>query len=275
MRRRLCIGALVLGSFACGGEAIDPQVVSTTVVRKLNFERERPGGVSQGFNLDGFVSGSNDGRSCFQEDFVGPDGEEGVDNQLATLLPLIDLAGEDAFQGLVQNAIDEGRLLMIMEVSETEPGQHHLRVRRGDDVPLLGTDGAILAGQTLALDVESPLLGETSASWTGESLEAGPFALRIPVVVFSQLYEVEMPSARLRFAYAEDGTVTGGLVGGGLPIPQLIQILDTAGNFGPEFEELFGDAVRESGDLVRDADGNCTGMSAAITLDAVPAFVWE
>lgn len=274
MRRAVLI--LALGGFACGGEAPPSEAITTTVVRTLNFERESPSGVSRGFDLDGFVSESNDGRSCFQADFESPDGEPGIDNQLATLLPLIDLAGEGALQSLVQNAIDEGRLLMFFEVFEPEPGQYTLRVRRGDDVPLLGTDGAILSGQTLALHETEPLLGEVEATMQDGMLEAGPFALKVPVIVFSQLYEVEMPSARVRLEYDDEtGDITLGTVGGGLPIPQLVQILETAGNFGPEFEELFGDAVREAGDLARDANGDCTEMSAALTFDAVPAFVWE
>lgn len=275
MRRSVFIPALLLA--ACGGESTESGGAHTTaVVRTLELARESPNGVSPGFNLDGFVSESNDGRSCFQSDFTDPEGVVGIDNQLATLLPLIDLAGEDALEGLIQNAVNEGRLLMFFEVVEGDDGQFTLRVRRGDDVPLLGTDGKILSGQTLALDEAEPILGpSTPATVEGNLIEAGPFEVQIPVIVFSQLYEVRMPAAYARLTIDEETGVARGTVGGGIPMPQLIQILDTAGNFGPEFEELFGDAVRDAADLERDADGNCTQMSAVITFDAVPAFIWE
>lgn len=265
-----------LGAVACGaGEPAVEEASVTVVAQTLEFARESPRGVSAGFNLDGFVSGSNDGRTCFKEDFASPDGTEGVDNELARLLPLIDLAGEGALQALVQDAVNEGRLLMFFEVIEGEAGQVKLRVRRGADVPLLGTDGFILPGQTLGLNEEDPLLGEGPATWADDVLEAGPFPLSIPLVIFSQLYLVSLPEAHLRFAFSEDGTVEAGTVGGGIPVAELVQVLRTASNFGPEFEELFGGAVRDAGDLARAADGSCAQMSAALTLRAVPAFVWE
>jgi hypothetical protein len=265
-----------LGAAACGaGEPALEEATVTVVAQTLEFAREAPRGVSAGFNLDGLVSGTNDGRTCNKEDFAGPAGEEGVDNELARLLPLIDLAGEGALQALVQDAVNEGRLLMFFEVFEGEAGQARLRVRRGTDVPLLGTDGFILPGQTLALDHSDPLLGEGDATWAGGVLEAGPFPLAVPIVVFSQLYEVNLPQAHLRFEFDEEGNVRSGTVGGGIPVAELVQVLRTASNFGPEFEELFGDAVRDAGDLARAEDGSCAQMSAALTIQAVPAFVWE
>ena len=274
MRRIIVLCAL--GAVACGASEVATEEASAILlVQALEFAREAPRGVSAGFNLDGLVSGTNDGRTCFKEDFAGPGGEEGVDNELARLLPLIDLAGEGALQALVQDAVNEGRLLMFFELFEGEAGQVRLRVRRGADVPLLGTDGLILPGQTLAVDPERPLLGEGEGRLEGGVLEVGPFPLSSPLVVFSQLYQVDLPQAHLRFVFTEEGDVESGTVGGGIPVAQLIDVLRTASNFGPEFEELFGTAVRDAGDLARADDGACAQMSSALTLRAVPAFVWE
>jgi hypothetical protein len=57
-------------------------------------------------------------------------------------------------------------------------------------------------------------------------------------------------------------------------MPVLIRVLETASNFGPEFEELFGDAVRDAADLARDESGVCREMSAAVRFEAAPAFVY-
>lgn len=274
--RRAVLALLLAGATACGGEeAVDADTL-TQVLRVFEFARETERGVSAGFDLDGFVSEDNDGRTCFKADFTGPDGTEGVDNEMARLLPLIDLAGEGAVQGLIQNAVDEGRLLLFFEITDSDvPGQARLRVRRGEDTPLLGTDGRILSGQTLALHPEEAFLGEAEATFDGRTLEAGPFALPLPIIVFSQLYEVNIPEAYVRFELDASGEYGVGTLGGGIPISQLVTILDTASNFGPEFTDLFGDAVRESGDLKRDGNGACTEMSVAVSFETAVGFVWE
>jgi hypothetical protein len=259
--------------FACSSEPLQPEP-ELAVLRELRFVREDPEGVSSGMNLDGFVSEVNDGRSCFKEDFTSPDGEPGIDNELARLLALVDVAGENAVESLVQGSINEGRLLMIIEVTP-KGDTADVRVLRGADVPLLGADGLILSGQTLGLDAE-PLLGQIEGvPLTDGSIVTEPFSLRLPVVVFSQLYEVQMPKANLRFTVAPDGSIERGLIAGGIPIEQLLTVLRTASMFAGDFEALFGDAIRESGDLDRDDAGACATLSAAVEFDAVQAFTFE
>jgi hypothetical protein len=272
--RALTLGLGLLA--ACGGETAPPSVVATetAVVHTLELVRESPRGVSLGFDLDDAQSDGRDHRSCFKEDYEAPDGTPGIDNQLALLLPLIDLAGENAVQSLVQNAINEGRLLILFDVMSMDDGSLALTMRRGDDVPLLGTDNRVLAGQTLALHAEPSLSTTTALRRVGNQLEAGPFSLQIPILIFTQLYLISMPAGRVRFDLDADGRITGGVLGGGIPMPVLIRVLETASNFGPEFEELFGDAVRDAADLARDESGVCREMSAAVRFEAAPAFVY-
>lgn len=272
MRRTILITTLLAG---CGSAEVAPISIDHSVVRSLTFNREDPKGVSEGMNLDGFVSASNDGRSCNKSDFVSPDGTPGIDNELAKMLPLIDIAGENALEGLVQGSIDEGRLLMMFEVTRMEDGTADVRVLRGMDMPLLGTDGRILEGQTLGLDPE-PLLGEARGTPIEDGvLKTEPFQLRLPIQVFSQLYEVSMPRARVELQIGDDGVVESGLIAGGIPIEQLLTVLNTASEFAGDFEALFGDAIRDSGDLDRDDAGACTSMSAAVSFQAVQAFTFE
>lgn len=267
-------GLLVL--IACGSEVEAPAVSRSTVLQTLTFAREEPEGVSLGLDLDGFQSGPNDGRGCNKTDFLDPQGRPGVDNELGRLLPLVDLAGEGALQGLIQGAINDGQLLVILETSERDDGTLGLIARRGADTPLLGTDGRILAGQTLGVAAEDPILGEGVATLGADGVyQTAPFRLRLPIIVFSLLYVVDLPSAILRFTYQNDGTIRQGLIAGGIPVAQLITILQQASEFGGDFEGLFGDALIASGDLERDPSGNCTATSMAVGFDAVPAFTFE
>ena len=76
--------------------------------------------VVDGFNLDGEVSAAGDQETCGHGDFVNADGVEGVDNQLGRLWGLMSTA-VGAAEGLLQGAINEGRFVMAVELSELDP----------------------------------------------------------------------------------------------------------------------------------------------------------
>ncbi|MEM7676231.1 MAG: hypothetical protein AAF449_09535 [Myxococcota bacterium] len=278
MRRYGIILLLFAGlPIACGeGSMPEEGEMQTAVVQTLNFVRSADG-LSEGFDLDGIETTGPDPRTCFKTDFTSPDGQAGVDNELSRLLPIIDLAGEGVLSELLQNAIDEGRLLMMFEVTRLDQDRARVRVRRGEDLPLLGTDGRLLPGQTLALHPTGPDLGEAEGTIVDGRIRIDSFALNVPVVVFSQLYEVFLPEARLTLhmpaASSEEPAEV--IFGGGIPIEQLVTILQTASNFAREFTEIFGEAVRDSGDLSPDATGRCTLLSSALKAQLVSAFIWE
>ena len=151
--RQPILAILALLSFACGGPEADPKILETktSVVSLLDVPKANDG-IAPGFDLDQYTSDLSDGRSCYKSDLVAPDGTRGVDNQLATLVPLLDLEGEGALGGLIQQAINDGRLLLLFQLHEMDDGTRSLIIRRGQDNPLLGTDGLILSDQTLALE---------------------------------------------------------------------------------------------------------------------------
>ena len=169
----LCLSCLV----GCGGaDETELQVVSTTeaVINDFSVAGEEDQGISAGFNIDGLVSTIPDGRSCYQEDFRDENGLEGIDNALAKLLPLIDIAGEGALEGLLQEAITEGRLLLIFRLEELTNGRYNVTLLRGQDTPILGTDGLVLRSQTLALHEEPLLARFEDVSIENNVLRAGP-----------------------------------------------------------------------------------------------------
>ncbi|MCK6546646.1 hypothetical protein L6R52_12420 [Myxococcota bacterium] len=258
---------------ACGDESAT--VRETAVIRTIELRKVADGNVASGLDLDGITSDDRDGRTCFKADFTSPDGEPGIDNQLATLIPFVDLAGEGALQGLIQNAINEGRLLVILDVDDHGDGSVTVTPRRGDDIPLLGTDGRLLEGQTLGLHAEPVLGAPVRGTVSGDVVTTEPFALTMPIIVFSNLYLLYLPDARLRFERTEEGRLERGIIAGTAGIEDLLGLVRQAAQFGGDFEGLFGDALRDSADMVRGPDGKCSRMSAAIDFDAVPAFVFE
>ncbi|MCA9638968.1 MAG: hypothetical protein KC420_23230, partial [Myxococcales bacterium] len=67
-----------------------------------------------GFDLDDRVSTAGDAEGCRHADFTSPDGITGIDNQLARLLPVVDMMTGGAVDGLVQAAVNNGQLLIAI-----------------------------------------------------------------------------------------------------------------------------------------------------------------
>lgn len=270
MNTRVVLPSLILLLAACG-EALPPTRV-TSVVQALALAREREDGTSVGFNVDGQVSDTLDARSCNKQDFVDPSGVPGIDNQMARLMPLIDIAGQGAVDSLIQQAITAGQLIMFVHVDTTEDGAVHVVFERGDDEPLVGSDGLVLAGQTLKKHAE-PLLGEADAQvQPSGSLRVGPFPLRLPIVVFTFLFELDIADAYVTLEPRDEGGYDA-VLGGWTPIEEILDIARKADERGNSFERLFGDGIRDSADLHRDAaTGLCGAMSLAATFRTVPAF---
>ena len=62
----------------------------------VGFTRLDKDGRAPGFDLDHKVSDETDVDTCSQADFIGIDGTPGIDNQFATLVPLIEATGISA-----------------------------------------------------------------------------------------------------------------------------------------------------------------------------------
>ena len=108
-----------------------------------------------GFDLDGEVTPPGQGGPCPFTDRTDSEGRKGIDNQLAELTPILEAFVGGAVDGLIQGAVNEGRLLLLFEVVDDPP---RVSVRRGDGKPYLGTDGLILDSQTFVLADETPLV---------------------------------------------------------------------------------------------------------------------
>lgn len=255
------------------------------IVDQLRFTKEDPKGVTLGFDLDGLQSIGEDAASCFQKDFSAPDGTPGVDNQFAILAPLFDLFGFGALEGLVQGAIEEGGLLLIWEI-EAVPGAPdqsllmsdgpvQVTIRQGQGVPLLGTDGKLLAGQTFKIHPDSSDTIVSNAYVKDGWLHVGPFAVVVPIVVFGVLYEVPIVDAFARARVVEGGQLADGVLGGGVPIVDLLRVAQTADFEQGGIYETVKTMLSGMGDLAADEAGQCQRLSAALQFSAVQVFLYN
>ena len=282
--------ALLVGVVGCADDAADvdkghdasqrqcdgrgPSQVLLT--RQITFSRADVG-ISEGFDLDGFVSGTTDPRGCYVEDFTDPDGVEGVDNSRARLRPILDTTEAAALEPIVQDSINGGALLLMIELSDlddtTDDACVDVDIFKGYGQPMIGNDGWLLANQTLVLDPESPVT-PTSSSFVDGRLEAGPIdVLALPIQVLDLDSTLELFNARLRLEPNDDGSWRGTL-GGGLEVSAIVETA-TLQNVDPAVFALIEPVLYAVSDLEPDDQGSCQHLSVTMELDLVPAFVYE
>lgn len=259
----------------CGHTARHAYVIST-----LGFTRvDKDTGTVPGFDLDHEVSDGTDEASCFKKDYLSPDGTKGVDNQLAGLIPDVEKLLGNAVDGLIQGAINNGDLLILIDVDGAKNVQDaacaDVTVKLGKGKPILGTDGVMEAYQTFDVDTS----GEVSHGALGKIedgvLTIGPFELAIPIAIFDVAFTIHVHDALIRAQVsADDGVLKEGLVGGGV-VPK--EILDgvAPGAGVDKYIPTLTLVLNGSTDLAQDTEGTCTQLSAALKVTLVEAFLRE
>ena len=248
------------------------------VIDAITFAAETAPGVSPGFNLDGMVSNGSDVESCGGVDYTDPDGTPGVDNQAALLVPVFDLVGFGAVSSFIQGAVAEGGFLLLWQIDGIDDlfydEEVTVRMRFGSGVPILGTDGRIVAGQTYHLHGDSPDQVVPNARITDGVLEAGPYDTFLPIDVFGVHYELDVRGAYLRGRLTYDGGIEDGVLGGAVTYESLLELAEKAdGEAGGIYDRvlLITDGLT---DMMRDDEGVCQAMSASLVYSAVPAFFY-
>jgi hypothetical protein len=245
-------------------------------VQTILFGRAEAG-VSPGFDLDGSVTEAGGPTGCGVEDYVSPEGTAGVDNAMAALLPFLESTEAAALEPLIQQKINEGELLLILEVAGLDDPQNDDCVEvgflRGTGMPALGSDGLLLADQTYELD---PSVGESvrgQGAIRDGVLEAQDLGFLLPVVVFDFDIVLDLHSVALEVTFDDDG---GGevVLGAGFEWePVLEELLTTP------IDRVLVDALPillgGLADLNPDEQGACQELSVVMQMGAAGAFVFD
>ncbi len=249
------------------------------VLSTLAFTRMQADGRVPGFNLDATISTSDDEATCNTPDFVAPDGTKGIDNRFASVVPAIEQSGLSAVEGLLQGAVDDGGLLIVLQVDGVDDRRNDnevtVRLRAATGAPLLGTNGLVLAGQTFHLHPDSPESLANTAHIEGGVLHAGPFTAKLPMSLFGVKHSFEIRSARIRATLDSEGDMHDGLLGGGLLVDDVIGISQKAEQFEKGVSDLVTPLAKAMGDLQRLQSGHCAQISMALKFEGVSAFLWE
>lgn len=286
-RRRWRFVSLLLATLGCADDpGADPfagpapaqcpatAVERSIVVTRMRFVKASAPGVSEGFDLDGRVSGSDDAASCRRVDFTAPDGTAGVDNQLSYLVPVLEAQTAGALDAAIQAAINGGQLMLSVTVEGLDDRRNdpcvHLVFRQLRGVPFVGSDQRIDPGQTFEVARDQPV-SQVTARLRDGVVEAGPFTLALPVAVLDARFVLTLHNARVRLRWRDDDTFDG-LIGGAIPADELIATVQTLG-IPDELRALVARLIRGITDSAPDADGNCQRFSAAMLFEGRGAFV--
>ncbi|MGE0324587.1 MAG: hypothetical protein AB7K71_38690 [Polyangiaceae bacterium] len=296
MRRAFAWGLLPLCLSACGGDAEVSQapeqnqsddfgavLTFATFAQQLEQPTETKRGVAEGLNLDGADGIGKDATTCFKKDFDGPDGRPGVDNQFAVLLPLIKtFVGEDNIDVLLEAAITNGQLLIVMELQgldnlDDDPDVK-LRLGAGTGSVLQDTTGAYELYQTFGYNREEAPTSDFTGYVKDGTLYAHADEAWLPVRVLDADFNLHVRGAQVEFKLSREQQVGGvfveGIVSGGINVEDFKDIV--AGlNIGSDLQKLATSVIGGTADLAPDGDGVCQEVSAALKFRASPAYILD
>ena len=258
----------------CDGES-DSQVM---VMRMITFERATDDGVSDGFDLDHRVSVAGDPKGCFVADYVNFEGDEGIDNGFAQILPVLDLTEAAAVEPLIQSSINAGDLLLTLQLVDLDDPLDDacvdVRVSAALGNPVIGADNLIIAGQTFEWDRAADSQQALGASIVDGRVEVELPQFTLAVKILDADISLQLTDVRLRLDYDETTGVWTGILAGGLFSDALLAVAGSE-NVDPGIVGTLENLLRITSDLAPNAEGQCEKISVTLNFEAVSAFYYD
>jgi len=281
--QRLRLEGLILCALAvgCTGKSEDSssgqseeqacdQVENTqvAVITEMWFARINDG-ESWGADLDDGAAG------CGVEDLTDPEGNGGIDNGFGALLPALELTEGAAIEVYIQNLINSGEILIMLEMEDVDDPDEdacvNVNLLRGLGDPTVGTDKIIESGQTFDRDLELPLSRTEGQSIEDGSLVASPLEFSLPFTIFDVNLTFNLHESTLRFDQGVEGHHTGYLAGG-LFTEEITSFVE--GRDDIDIGDLVVTMVEGRADMWPDESGVCQGISVVFEFKAKPAFFY-
>jgi len=240
--------------------------------------------ISYGMNLDGTADGAATAKTCKHEKFVGDNGEPGVDNQLYRVLACSKGHRGQGHAGFITNYLNErmreGMVTYLIEVSGVRDG------RNDDDVQVAVYLGLDPLKQNAGGGVQSDMTLRVSADPRWHNTTHGRIK---DGVLTTDAFDVNLPSdplwipgfnfkqARLRLELQADGSLKGILAGYHDWYPIYWGLAKTAYNYekfsGGNCPAIYNAFQRMADGNPDPKTGQCSAISAAYGVEAVPAFL--
>lgn len=256
----------------------EPQTTHRFLISKMTFPFADENDQLRGFNLDGIVSKGNKPEDCTWADYTSPDGEQGIDNQMARLSPLFEPFGLGQAFAYLENSIEDSGFFAMFEVRGLDDMVNDDEVEvvfeLGGGSAVMGPDADMVPWQTMCVQTDSPSLkaklGRVEDGWLYAEFDELPFTISM----FERVYVFEFRDLKVKARIDERGFLVDGLVGGTLPVSNVMALVikgaqNTGGLLGPMTALMDG-----LGDMTTE-DGPCTAISTVFDFGAVPVYFFE
>lgn len=259
-----------------GCEGDDPSDGATVVmvIDTLTFGR-REGEIAPGFDLDDRVSDSADAGGCYKPDLTSPEGVPGIDSAFSSLVPALEATEAIAVEGLVEDSIKSGELLITVEITDVDDELNDacvgLTIGQALGPAPLGTDGELEAWWTWEWDTASPSATISGAQMVNGRIDAGKFDISIPLQVLDASIDLPIRGTEVRIDRVEEGRGVG-FVAGGL---DLVDLTELAMSVGSDVGPVVASLASAGADLLPDSSGACQQLSIVLEYEATPGFLFE
>lgn len=277
MRWLTLLAGLLVACTGAEPDGSEPVTEDMVMISEIWFARIEDGR-SVGFDLDGDVSTAGGAGGCGVADVVTPDGVEGIDNSFAALLPALEAIGAEAIEPLLQAAVDDGELLLMLEMQGLDDRAQDdcvdLTISRAQGEPAVGGLGRIVPGQTFDRLADAPPAKVACSALQDGVLRASPFELPLPVTIFDESLYLDLLGGVVEVELREDGSVRGA-IGAGISTAQLQENIASLDGVESAIINLASTALASRADLAPDEGGTCTQMSVVLEFEAVSAYFFE
>lgn len=235
----------------------------------FRYERAE-GALSKGFNLDTYISTSQEPNGCYHQDFTHPEGHLGIDNNFATIID--DLAATEAedIEYSFDEAVRDGLLLIIIERKGIGDNAE-IRIRYGSEAPYLSAQGDPLDGQSFSIDETTPSSSWFPARYSGTSYTIEGFEILVQSEIMSVPISLPLTNASLQIP-AEDTDFEKGIFAGGLALSDAL-ILTSFDLVG--MTEMLEYRLASHLDLYPDEQGACQSISTTFSFSAIPVHLFS
>ena len=247
--------------------------VHSNILREFSFFGTDENGLAYGFDLDGNVSQEGEEESCGHGDLESPDGAVGIDNQLAKIWTLIEPVAGSIAQELLQGSINEGRVLLALELVGMDNLENDtdvsLRIFTAEGEPEIGTLGLISPNQTFSINTEADFVEVQGVSIENGRVQVGPMDFSMPLDILELQTTLNIKDGSFDFTIHDDGTFHG-YMGGAISVSEFLADIKNT--------DAADDAALVEALFVNNADmgydsGECDLFSLAFSFSGTNAFV--
>ena len=277
-RAALLAGLALAG---CSHGSPEDGVTHAAVTDSVTFAQilDAQEGIAQGVDVDGRSHPNGDAASCWRKSFTSPTGTPGIDNQLGTLLPMLQIGGQ-SITDLMTQASHAGTILILIAVDGvtdlSNDASVSVRFAMASGTPLFDASFDLITYQTFGIDTSEVPVSTLPGRIAGGVLSVGPGDVVVRLRVLQVRFDLTLHEAVGQLELAPDplegGVGMDGTLGGGIATTDLTAIIDQLG-LDPTTQANADAAVGSISDLAQDPTGHCTQVSAGLLLHGIPAFI--